>query len=97
MIKKKGNADVFLIQETKVVNMDGSMAKRFWSSPKVGFSYSNSLGRSGVLLILWNDKVEVLNTFKGEGYMGIKIWWEKNSYYVVNVYSSCVLNKKIAL
>ncbi|XP_058783382.1 uncharacterized protein LOC131658063 [Vicia villosa] len=77
--------------------MDDNLAKSFWYSPKVGFSYSNSLGRSGGLLILWNDKVEVLNSFKGKGYLGIKACWENKFYYVVNVYSPCMLNKKIAL
>ncbi|XP_058776524.1 uncharacterized protein LOC131650829 [Vicia villosa] len=77
--------------------MDANLAKSFWYSPEVGFSYSNLLGRSGGLLILWNDKVEVVNSFKGEGYLGIKACWENKCYYVINVYSPCLLIKKIAL
>ncbi|XP_058758566.1 uncharacterized protein LOC131631812 [Vicia villosa] len=77
--------------------MDDILAKSFWYAPEVGFSFSNSLGRSGGLLILWNDKVEVVNSFKGEGYLGIKVCWENEMYYVVNVYSPCTLIKKIVL
>ncbi|XP_058770446.1 uncharacterized protein LOC131644070 [Vicia villosa] len=58
-------------------------------------SYSNSVGLSGGILTLWrNDKVEVLLSFKGGGYLGVKVLWKGNIYYVVNVYSSCFLIKK---
>ncbi|XP_058756017.1 uncharacterized protein LOC131629235 [Vicia villosa] len=77
--------------------MDDNLAKSFWYSPEVGFSYFYSLGRSRGLLILWNDKVEVVNSFTGEGYLGIKACWKNKFYYVVNVYLPCMLNKKIAL
>lgn len=41
----------------------------------MGFSFSNSLGRSGRLLTLWNnEKIEVVNSFKGGGFLGIKVW-----------------------
>src|SRR4051812_18423957 len=94
---KKGNADVFLIQETKIVNMEGDLAKSFWHSSEADFSFSNSIGRSGGLLILWNNKVEVINSFRGEGYLGIKVCWENKFYYLINVYSPCIMIKKVEL
>ncbi|XP_058759398.1 uncharacterized protein LOC131632678 [Vicia villosa] len=78
--------------------MNEEIAKSFWASSKVGYSFSNSRGRSGGLLSLWNnEKLEVLLSFKGEGFLGIKLRWEHNFYYVINVYSSCDLIKKKAL
>ena len=49
---------------------------------------------SGGLLTIWKEgMVEVLNSFKGECYLGTKVLWMGNIYYVVNVYSSCDLSK----
>lgn len=68
----KGKADIFLIQETKVSNMSDSVAKSFWRSPEIGFSFSNSVGRSGGLITLWNkDRVLVISSFNGEGFLGV--------------------------
>lgn len=50
---------------------------------------------SGGIVNLWRmDKVEVLHSFKGESFVGIKLVWNKNVYYVENIYSSCLLGKK---
>lgn len=54
---KKGNADVFLLQETTITSMDEAKGRSFWSSPKVGFSFTNSMGRSGGLLTIWNPLI----------------------------------------
>ncbi|XP_058747040.1 uncharacterized protein LOC131620033 [Vicia villosa] len=75
--------------------MEDFVAWGLWSNLEVGYSFSNSIGRSGGILTLWRkDRMEVLNSFKGEGYLGIKVKWKENFYYVVNIYSSCVLQKK---
>lgn len=71
---KKGNAKIFMIQETKITSFKDDMAKSFWSSEEVGYSFSNSSGRSGGLIIMWrSDKLDVISSFKGEGYLGIKV------------------------
>lgn len=45
--------------------------------------------------MLWkNDCMSVFNNFKGDGFLGIKVRWKDNLYYMVNVYSSYDLNKK---
>ncbi|XP_058756726.1 uncharacterized protein LOC131629938 [Vicia villosa] len=70
-------------------------ALSFWSNTNIGFSFSNSLGLSGGLITLWkNEALEVIHSFKGEGYLGIKVIWKSFIYYIVNVYSSCILSKK---
>ncbi|XP_058741986.1 uncharacterized protein LOC131614421 [Vicia villosa] len=38
--------------------------------------------------------MEVLVSFRGEGFLGIKVRWKDNYYYVVNIYSSCDIAKK---
>ncbi|XP_058787450.1 uncharacterized protein LOC131661827 [Vicia villosa] len=91
----KGNADVFMLQETKLVDIQDFVAKSFWCTNGIGFSFSNATGRSGGLLTLWKeDALEVITSFKGEGYLGIKFRKNNNFFYLVNVYSSCVLDKK---
>ncbi|XP_058767474.1 uncharacterized protein LOC131641186 [Vicia villosa] len=94
-ILKKGDADIVLIQETKLTNMEDFVAKSMWSNTDVGFSFTNTVGMSGGILTLWRtERVEVIHSFKGEGYIGIKVFWKGNIYYVVSVYSSCLLFKK---
>ncbi|XP_058783145.1 uncharacterized protein LOC131657804 [Vicia villosa] len=75
--------------------MGDNMAKSFWHNPEVGFSFSNSLGRSGGLITLWNsNKVVVVGSFKGDGYLGNIVEWKNKILYIVNIYSSCLLSKK---
>lgn len=91
----KGGVVVFMIQETKMSSMQDFCAKSLWSGNNVGYSFSNSYYLSGSLITLWKEReVEVLNSFKGEGYLGIKIIWKDLYYYMVNIYSSCLLSKK---
>lgn len=33
-------------------------------------------------------------SFRGEGFVGICIYWEDRHYYIVNIYSSCMLVSK---
>ncbi|XP_058786229.1 uncharacterized protein LOC131660883 [Vicia villosa] len=91
----KSKADIFFIQETKLTNMHDFVAKIFWNRKDIGFSYSNSLGRSGGLLTLWKeDMFDVLLSFKGEGFLGVKVCKNNNFFYLINVYSSCEIVKK---
>ncbi|XP_058784155.1 uncharacterized protein LOC131658925 [Vicia villosa] len=78
--------------------MDEVKARSFWLSSEVGYSFTNSSGRSGGLLTLWNPiNVEVLSSFKGEVFLGIKVCWKDNLSYIVNIYLSYVLSKKKCL
>ncbi|XP_058763563.1 uncharacterized protein LOC131637014 [Vicia villosa] len=77
--------------------MNEAYANSFWRHPEIGFSFSNSEGRSGGLITFWKkSNMEVLFSFKGEGFLGLKVCWKEDLYDVVNVYSSCDLSKKKA-
>ncbi|XP_058741821.1 uncharacterized protein LOC131614218 [Vicia villosa] len=94
----KSKADVFLIQETKIRELQDFVAKSFWSGGDIGYSFSNSSGRSGGILTLWKEQaLEVIFSFKGEGYLGIKFCMDNNFFYLLNVYSSCDASKKRVL
>lgn len=94
----KGNADVFLLQETKLSYLQECIIKSFWCSSEIGYSFSNLSGMLGGIITLWKKgTVGVDSSFKGDGYLGIKILWKDISYYIVNIYSSCELSKKIIL
>ncbi|XP_058740866.1 uncharacterized protein LOC131613193 [Vicia villosa] len=75
--------------------MSDEVAYSLWRSPEIGFSNSNSEGRSGGIITLWKkDRMEVIYSFKGDGFLGIKVRWKENLYSVVNIYSSCDISKK---
>ncbi|XP_058725573.1 uncharacterized protein LOC131596854 [Vicia villosa] len=94
----KGNTDIFLLQETKISNLNEDYANSFWRHPDIGFSFTNSEGRSGGLITFWKKSImDVLFSFNGEGFLGLKVSWKEDLYCVVNVYSSCDLIKKKAL
>src|SRR4051812_39050041 len=87
-IINKGRANFFLIQESKMADVSVSVAKSFWGNEECGFSFSSSVGSGGGLLSLWNSKtVSILAIFKGEGYLGSKVYWKGGIYYILNVYS----------
>ncbi|XP_058760200.1 uncharacterized protein LOC131633504 [Vicia villosa] len=53
------------------------------------------MGMSGGLITFWKvGGVKVLSSFKGEGYLGIKVVWKGDLFYLVNIYSSCDFVKK---
>ncbi|XP_058783292.1 uncharacterized protein LOC131657968 [Vicia villosa] len=61
----------------------------------ISYSFSNANGQLGGLIIPWKEGgVEVVHSFKEEGFLGVKLIWRSYVYYIVNVYSSCDLNKK---
>lgn len=68
---KYGGADIFMIRETKVTNMQDFYAKSMWSNTSIGYSFSNSTCLSGGLITLWKEGVmEVLHSFIGDKYLG---------------------------
>ncbi|XP_058775462.1 uncharacterized protein LOC131649721 [Vicia villosa] len=86
----KGKADIFLIQETKLSSVFHYVVNSFWHKELIYYSVSDSVGLSGGMLILWKrNKFDVLCSFRGLGYLGVKISWKSNLYYIINVYSDC--------
>lgn len=91
----KGKGIFFLMQETKLRTCSEAIARRFWHQDDVDLSTSNSEGISGGLIILWNTRImEVVFSFRGAGFLSIKVRRKDKLYYVCNVYSSCVLSLK---
>lgn len=87
---KVGNAYIFLIQETKLNCVDSSLVSSFYNHERVGWSYVSSKGQSSGILTMWREKVIYLCcSFKGDGFLGIKLKWMDQSYYMVNIYSHC--------
>ncbi|XP_058759249.1 uncharacterized protein LOC131632522 [Vicia villosa] len=97
-IIKQGNADCFLIQESKVKIVDRGLINILWGQESVGWSFTGSDGKSGGLITLWKESCcEVILSFNGVGFLGTKLRWRGNLYYVVNIYSPCDLASKRAL
>ncbi|XP_058726991.1 uncharacterized protein LOC131598402 [Vicia villosa] len=94
-IIQKGKADVFFLQETKLSSISDVVARSLWGNSDVDFSFSESEGRSGGILILWKaSSVSVVLSFRGKGFLGIKVCWKKKFFYLVNVYAACSLPLK---
>ncbi|XP_058741852.1 uncharacterized protein LOC131614256 [Vicia villosa] len=94
-IISKGRADLFLLQETKLKSCSESTAKSFWRVEDIEYSISDSVGMSGGQIILWNArKMKVVCSFRGAGFLGVKVFWMDKLYYICNVYSPCSLSLK---
>ncbi|XP_058741999.1 uncharacterized protein LOC131614433 [Vicia villosa] len=94
-IIQRGKADVFFIQESKLRSVSDIVARSFWGNSDVDFSFSESEGRSGGIIILWKaSTISVVFSFRGTGFMGIKVSWKNKFYYLVNVYAACSLSTK---
>ncbi|XP_058733490.1 uncharacterized protein LOC131605112 [Vicia villosa] len=94
-IVKNGKADFFLIQESKLESVEEGIVKSLWPNEKVGWSFSGSSGAAGGLIIMWKEgECEVLFSFRGEGFLGIKAIHKGFPFFIVNVYSPCSLQSK---
>lgn len=47
-----GKSNIFLIQESKLIFVDYSIASSFWNNEKVGWSFVESKGQLGVLITI---------------------------------------------
>lgn len=58
--------DVVCLQETKIQPFDPSLIKSLWSSKDIGWSTIDALGKSGGILIMWNEgRISVKEVIKG--------------------------------
>lgn len=74
--------------------MEDFITKSMWNIDGIGFSFSDFVGFSGGIIILWKEEsIFVQTTFKGEGLLGIKVVWKNNIYNITNIYSSCDFKK----
>ncbi|XP_050908406.1 uncharacterized protein LOC127122036 [Lathyrus oleraceus] len=90
-------ADVCFIQETKIHAIDNFPVDSVWSDSLADWSSKWAVGRSGGILTLWKKKSFILvSSFVGEGFLGIHVLWSGFNLFLVNVYSSCFIEKKKA-
>ena len=62
---KKVNPDIVMIEETKREEIDSCIIKALWSSKGIGWDLVEANGRSGGLLIVWDEsKQSVLEVLK---------------------------------
>lgn len=75
--------------------MDFSIVNSLWKRQGVGWSSSNAIGQSGGIITMWNDEsISPIFSFKGKGFLGMKLSWKNDVYYVVNVYAACNISLK---
>lgn len=86
---KKGQFDVFFIQETELQLIDDDLVREFSGRLR------KMLVELGGSLIMWKLGAFFSNmSFVGEGFIGIYVVWKETIMYLVNVYSSCHFNSK---
>ncbi|KAI5439123.1 hypothetical protein KIW84_024770 [Lathyrus oleraceus] len=67
----------------------------FWNDSIADWSSKWAVGRSGDILTLWKKtSFDLVSSFVGEGFLGIHVLWSGINLFLVNVYSSCFLEKK---
>ncbi|KAI5405937.1 hypothetical protein KIW84_052621 [Lathyrus oleraceus] len=82
--------------------VNSGVARNIWNRAKClgltgGGSESSkwAVGRSGGILTLWKKKsFDLVSSFVGEGFLGIHVLWSGINLFLVNVYSSCFIEKK---
>ncbi|KAI5423367.1 hypothetical protein KIW84_046364 [Lathyrus oleraceus] len=88
-------ADVCFIQETKIHAIDVIPLDSFWNDSLADWSSKWAVGRSGGILTLWKkNSFALVASFVGEGFLGIHVLWSGINLFLVNVYSSCFIEKK---
>ncbi|XP_058740910.1 uncharacterized protein LOC131613240 [Vicia villosa] len=71
------------------------LVKNLWGDDEVDFSFSASVGLSGGLLSIWRTQtVTVEASFSGPGFLGSKVLWKGEYYYIFNIYSDCAWSQK---
>lgn len=94
-IINKGYAYVVFIHETKIQHMNEDFVASLWGNKDVGWSTKDSEGASGGILIMWRIwVVSPLFNFRTKGSIGVCAHFKCQIFYFVNVYSSCLLERK---
>lgn len=92
---QKGGVDVSFMQETKLKGLEEEVVKELWGAENVDWLYTDAIGVSGGMLIMWKRYLFVpLYNFRDEGYMGIYVEKNDKLIYYVNVYASCDIDKR---
>ncbi|CAK8541506.1 unnamed protein product [Lathyrus sativus] len=94
-IINSGKAYIFLIQESKLKEVDRKVIGNLWNNQEVIWYFNKSHGQFKGIITMWNENsIQCVFTFSGEGFLGVKVVWKNEFYYVINVYSGCSINSK---
>jgi len=86
------NMFILCLQETKLVNIDDFLCSSLWGISPHGFSFRPSVGASGGLLILWDNKEVVINSsfsFDHVLEMRGRFVHSNEDFVLFNVYAPC--------
>ncbi|KAI5398482.1 hypothetical protein KIW84_064028 [Lathyrus oleraceus] len=94
-VRELADKYVCFIQETKIHAIDVISLDSFWNDSIAEWSSKWAVGRSGGILTLWKkNSFALVASFVGEGFLGIHVLWSGINLFLVNVYSSCFIEKK---
>ncbi|KAI5430646.1 hypothetical protein KIW84_035018 [Lathyrus oleraceus] len=93
-VRELADKYVCFIQETKIHAIDVISLDSFWNDSIAEWSSKWAVGRSGGILTLWKkNSFALVASFVGEGFLGIHVLWSGINLFLVNVYSSCFIEK----
>lgn len=91
----QGQVDVVFNQEMKIQQMEDEMVELLWGEKETQWSTKNSVGASCGMLNMWSKGVvEPLFSFSSEGALGICAYFKGQVFYLANIYSSCLIEKR---
>jgi exonuclease III len=92
---QKEKFDVCFLQETKKASIEKHLITNLWGHDDIQWVAKDPMGLSGGLLVIWNsDFCKLLNSFYGDGFLGVRVEREGEVMYLVNVYSPCSISGK---
>ncbi|MCI04131.1 hypothetical protein A2U01_0025175 [Trifolium medium] len=69
---RRERVDLLALQETKLATFTAPFIRGLWGLEGMGWCCNPTLGRSGGLLIMWdNDKGKLVHSFQGQGFLGV--------------------------
>jgi exonuclease III len=92
---QQGKFDVCFLQETKKSSIEDFLIYNLWGHKDVRWVAKDPIGLSGGLLILWNSNCfNLINSFYGDGFLGITVDRDGEYFNFINIYSPCSLAGK---
>ncbi|GKU97025.1 hypothetical protein SLEP1_g10208 [Rubroshorea leprosula] len=88
------------VQETKLEVVDRKLCRRVWGTEDFDWIAKPSIGLSGGLLCVWNNKTfKKEEVIEGDHFIGVFGTWGEEGVpvYILNIYSPCELSGKRAL
>ncbi|MCH86118.1 hypothetical protein A2U01_0006972 [Trifolium medium] len=77
-------------KKQKKASFEGHLIHNLWGHNDVSWVVKEAVGLLGGMLIIWNtDSFKFLNSFSGDGFLGITVDREGVVLHIVNIYSPC--------